>query len=111
MQWTGHALDAMKGGHFAGVQKELTSAMEHHRHAVEGTNITTLEAAIDSGGSYAGLTRSTYKLASYEVAGTPTLAEIQLMYQTLMDNEPAANVGAGVFLMAPDTFFDYQDVN
>lgn len=110
VQITGHAVDAMKGGHFAGVQKELMYATEHHLHALEGAAVTALEAAIDSGGSYAGLTRATYNLASYEVAGTPTLAEIQLMYQTLMDNEPVANVAQGVFLMAPDTFFDYQDV-
>jgi hypothetical protein len=110
VQITGHAKDAMKQANFAGVEKELTSAIEHHLHYKEGLLITALEAAIDSGGSYAGLLRATYKLASGEAAGTPTLAELQLAVQTIMDNEVNASVNAGWWLMPPDTLMDYLDV-
>jgi hypothetical protein len=110
VQFTGHAVDAMKGGYFNGVDRELSSAIEHHLHYKEGLLVTALEAAVDSGGSYGGQVRATYKLASYEHNSTPTLAEIQLLIQTLMDNEPAANVQAGWWLMPPDTLFDYLDV-
>jgi hypothetical protein len=109
-QITGHAIDAMKGGYFDGVEKELTSGIQKHMRYKEGLAVVAMEAAIDSAGNYGGLSRATYKLESYESTSTPTLAELQLMTQTLMDNEPAVDMTQAYYLMAMDTMFDYLDV-
>lgn len=71
---TGHALDFCKNGNFDPMLEELQSAMRAHVHKAEGLTVTAVEAAIDSAGTYGGLTRSSYNLASYEADPNTTTA-------------------------------------
>lgn len=71
---TGHALDACKNGNFDPMMEEAKSALESHIHGKEGLCVTAVEAAIDSAGSYGGLTRSSYNIASYEADPNTTTA-------------------------------------
>jgi hypothetical protein len=79
---TGHASDYMRGGIFDGAAKDAEDALDAHMHYKEDLVVTAAEADIDSAGSLYGLLRATYNLASYEAAVTPTLAEMQTMWQT-----------------------------
>lgn len=84
-QITGTLIDTIKagGGYFDAIAEESRGALLDHFSYLEDAHVTTIEAAIDSAGSYMGQTRSTANLASYEAAVTPTLAEMQTAYQTL----------------------------
>ncbi|MCP4677720.1 MAG: phage major capsid protein [Deltaproteobacteria bacterium] len=110
VQFTGHAVDAMKGGYFQGIENELRYAIQKHLKYKEGLAITALEAALDSSGSYAGLTRATYKMETTEAAGTPTLAELITMWTTLTDDAIAMDMSQAWLLMPPDTIDLYNAV-
>jgi hypothetical protein len=109
---TGHAQDAAKNGYFNAAMAEAEGALKQHNHAVEELLISQLESAIDSSGSYAGLTRSTYKMASYEAAigGSLAISNLDTMYETLQAVEIGANLEQHVILAPTSTIGEYNDV-
>jgi hypothetical protein len=108
---TGHAKDAAKNGYWDLMEVEAADALQAHMHAKEGKLVTALEAAIDSAGSYAGLLRSTYKLASTEAASsTLTLAELQTEWETMAKIENATNMGNVIKISTIDMINEYADV-
>ena len=111
-QVTGTSIDTIKngGGYFDAIQAEATGALLDHFSFLEDSHVTTVEAAIDSGGSYMGQTRANANTASYEAAVTPTLAQMQTAYQTLAADPISANM-AIMDLLAPIEFqMSYLDV-
>lgn len=81
---SGRAMDIFKnGGNFAAIQKEVDDGLAMHIHAREDLTVTTIEAAIDDAGNYAGVARSTSGMVSTEDAFTPTLAEMITFWTTL----------------------------
>jgi len=111
-QVTGHARDAVRNGYFNAVDKEGMSALMAHVAAREALLISTLEGAIDSAGSYAGLLRATYNLASYEAAigGSLAMANMDLMYETLQASPIGADLSGHVILAPTSTIGEYNDV-
>jgi hypothetical protein len=111
VQYTGHAVDALKGGYFDGIMKETEGAIKAHMHAKEDLLVTAIEAAIDSGGSYAGLLRATYLLAAYENAvGTTALTDYQTMWTTLSKLEIGADLSSHIFACNHTMIQEYLDV-
>jgi hypothetical protein len=111
-QVTGTAIDTIKngGGYFDAIANEAAGALLDHFNYLEDCHVTTVEAAIDSAGSYMGQVRSTAKLAAYEAAVTPTLAEMQTAYQTLSADPISADMEQ-MQLFAPIEFqMSYLDV-
>lgn len=108
---TGHAKDNAKNGYWSLVEEESRDALNAHMHGKEGKVVTALEAAIDSGGSYAGLLRSTYKLASTEAASTTlTLAELQTEWETMAKVENVADMSKVIKISTIDMINEYADV-
>jgi hypothetical protein len=108
---TGHAADAAKNGYWNLMEEEAADALQAHMHQKEGKLVTALEAAIDSAGSYGGLLRSTYKMASTESASTTlTLAELQTMWETMAKIENATNMSNVVLMSTIDMINEYADV-
>jgi hypothetical protein len=111
-QVTGTAIDTIKngGGYFDAIAAEAKGALLDHQAYLEDAHIATIEAAVDSGGSYMGQVRATANLASYESAVTPTLAQMQTAYSTLAADPISADM-ASMQLLAPIEFqMSYLDV-
>jgi len=111
-QVTGTAIDTIKngGGYFDAIAEEAKGALLDHFAYLEDCHVTTIEAAIDSGSSYMGQTRATVNTASYENSVTPTLAEMQLAWETLAADPISADMEQ-MQLLAPTEFqMDYLDV-
>ena len=109
-QITGTAEDSARGGYFAAKEAEMLGALLDHKKYEDGVFVTAIEAAVDSAGSYAGQTRSNANTASYEAAVTPTLAEMQLAWQSLAADPRSVDM-TQVALLAPIEFqMDYLDV-
>jgi hypothetical protein len=75
-----------EGAKYDAYEQEFQSALKMHNGKREDNAITALEAAIASAGSYAGLVRATYKLASYEAQSAATalaLSDMNTLYNTL----------------------------
>jgi hypothetical protein len=104
-QVTGTAIDTIKngGGYFDAISAEATGALLDHFSYLEDAHVTTVEAAIDSGGSYMGQTRANANTASYENAVTPTLAQMQTAWETLAADPISADMGS-MQLLAPIEF-------
>jgi hypothetical protein len=108
---TGHAKDNAKNGYWDLMEEESRDALQSHMHAVEGKLVTALEAAIDSGGSYGGLLRSTYKLASTEAAvATLALSDLQTEWETMAKIENAADMSQMIKISTIDMINEYMDV-
>ena len=108
---TGTAKDNAKSGYFDLMQDEAAGALQAHMHSVEDLLVTQLTGAVDNGGSYGGLTRSTYKLASTEAASsTLTLAELQLEWETMAAVQNAANMANMIKLSGVDMQAEYADI-
>lgn len=111
VQITGHMMEQCKGGSFDAVTKELEGGVKAHDHYVEGLTVTALEAAIDSAGSYAGLLRATYNMASYEAAvATLALSDLQLADETMRKVEIVADMSKFVMMSTIDMINEYGDV-
>lgn len=81
---SGRAIDIFRnGGNFSAISAELDNGLAMHQHAREDLTVTTIEAAIDDSGNYAGVARSTSGMVSTEDAFTPTLAEMITFWTTL----------------------------
>lgn len=104
-QITGTAIDTIKngGGYFDAIAAEAQGALLDHFSYLEDCHVTTIEAAVDSGGSYMGQTRSTVNTASFEDAATPSLAEMQTAYETLAADPISADMSQ-MQLLAPIEF-------
>lgn len=104
-QVTGTAIDTIKngGGYFDAIANEATGALLDHYSYLEDSHVTTIEAAVDSAGSYMGQTRANANTASYEAAVTPTLAQMQTAYETLAADPISADMGS-MQLLAPIEF-------
>jgi len=111
-QVTGTAIDTIKngGGYFDAIAGESRGALLDHFSYLEDAHVTTIEAAIDSGGSYMGQVRSTANLASYEAAVTPTLAQMQTCYQTLAADPISAPMDSMQLLAPIEYQMTYLDV-
>jgi hypothetical protein len=110
---TGHMKDQCQGrdANFDAVKKEAEGAIKAHDHYVEGLTVAAIEAAFDSTGSYAGLLRSTYNMASYEAAvATLALSDLQLADETMRKIEIVANMDNFVMLSTVDMVNEYGDV-
>lgn len=86
VEFTGHAVDAMKNGYFDGIAKELDGGVSGLLHKIEEKFVTVLEGAINDDTSYGGQTRATVHADSYVVAGgsaANTLANLSELYQAL----------------------------
>jgi len=102
-QITGTAIDSAKGGYFGVIERELSGAMINHQAYLEDAAVTFMEAAIASGGDYAGQTRATVNTASLETSVTPTVAQMNTAQTTIMADPISAN-WAGMSLLAPIEF-------
>ncbi len=109
---TGSARDFAKNGNFDPMRTEMLSAIRSHRRGTEEALITALEAAVDSSGSYGGLLRATYKLASYEAAagGALVLSDLATMDETLRSDPIDADMSRNVILSAVDRRNEYLAV-
>ena len=103
IQVTGTATDSAKNGYFGVIERELQGGMLDHSSYLEDALVTAQEAAIASGGSYAGQTRANANTASYEDAVTPTVAEMNLAHTEMMQ-DPRSAVWASLDLLAPIEF-------
>lgn len=86
VEFTGHAVDAMQNGYFDGIAEEMAEGVAGLLHKIEEKFVTVLEGAVNDDTSYAGLTRATYGLASYVVAGgsaANTLGNMSELYEAL----------------------------
>jgi hypothetical protein len=110
--FTGHAMDAAKNGYFNAIEAEASGAIAAHLKKVETGLITQLEAAVDSAGSYAGLLRATYKMASYEAAagGALAVSDLDTAHETLAANPIGADMSNFVVISPVDTHGEYNDV-
>ncbi len=110
-QITGTVLDSLRdGAHLNGIADEATGALLDHLAYIEDATVTTIEAAIDSGGSYMGQTRANANTASYEAAVTPTLDEMASMWSG-MAADPRSVDMASVAMLAPIEFqTSYGDI-
>ena len=106
---TGHARDDVQKGYFNAVDDEAAGAVRAHVAAREALLISTLESAIDSAGSYAGLLRATYNLASYEadMSGSLATTDIDTMWNTLQASPIGADLSQHVFLAPTSTIAEY----
>ena len=110
---TGTARDFAKGGNFDPMKTEMLSAIRAHNRGTEEAHVTALVAAIDSAGSYGGLLRSTYKLASYEagLAGADiALSDLAAMDEALRADPVDADMSRNVILSAVDRRNEYLAV-
>lgn len=111
VQITGHLRDAIKGGYYDAISAEMDGGRDELQYTVEAALIAILEAAIDSAGSYAGLTRSTYNLDSYEAAvGTLALSDLQTLQETLMKQPRACPMNDLILMSTIDMYNEYMDV-
>jgi hypothetical protein len=95
------------------MRTEMLSAIRAHNRGTEEAHVTSLEAAIDSAGSYGGLLRSTYKLASYEAstaAAAIALSDLATMDETLRSDPIDADMSRNVILSAVDRRNEYLAV-
>lgn len=86
VEFTGHAIDAMKNGYFNGIQAELDGGVSGLLHKIEEKFVTVLEGAVNDDTSYGGQTRATVHADSYVVAGgsaANTLANLSELYEAL----------------------------
>jgi hypothetical protein len=108
---TGHAIDQARGGYFDPIMADAENAIEEHLKGIEAFHVTTIEAAIDSAGSYGGLLRATYNLDSYEAAvATLALSDLQLMHETLVSEPIAMDPNKMVYLSDVAMLNEYLDV-
>lgn len=108
---TGHARDNAKNGYWNLMEEEARDAMNAHIHAKDGKCVTSLEAAIDSAGSYGGLLRATYLMASYEAAVTTlALSDLQTAWGTLAKVETVADMSKFILTSTFDMQEEYVDV-
>jgi hypothetical protein len=109
---TGHARDQLRNGYFDAEEKNMTGAIAAHLDAREDKLISQLEAAVDSSGSYGGLLRATYKMASYEAAigGSLALSDMDTMHETLTADPIGVDTTNFVVLSPVDTRGEYNDV-
>ena len=110
-QITGTALDSLKkGAEFNGIEAEALGAIAAHYSFIEDNTVTTLEAAIDSGGSYAGQTRANSGMTSMEAAVTPTVDEMDTAHSAMIADPRSCN-WAELAMLAPIEFQQsYGDV-
>jgi len=110
-QVTGHLRDAIKNGYYDAVSAEMEGGNNELQVTVESALVTLFEAAADDAGSYAGLTRATYNLDSYEAAvGTLALADLQLLQETMMKQPRATPMNDFALYSTIDMFNEYMDV-
>jgi len=110
--FTGTSLDTIKngGGYIDTIALEAKGAILDHLSYVEDATVTTIEAAIDSGGSYLGQTRANTNNASYEAAVTPTLDEMATMWSGMAADPRSVDMST-VAMLAPIEFItSYGDV-
>jgi hypothetical protein len=85
VQITGHLRDAVRGGYYDAVEDEMQGGKDALIHDIEETFASDLESAIDDGTSYAGVTRSTYGLASVVTAGGSAALTNAMLRETWED--------------------------
>lgn len=86
VEFTGHAVDAMKNGYFDGIKAEMDGGVSGLLHKIEEKFVTVIEGAINDDTSYGGQTRATVHADSYVVAGgsaANTLANLSELYESL----------------------------
>ena len=109
-QITGTAMDSVKNGYFDAITQEAKGALLDHFAYIEDNTVTTIEAAIDSAGSYGGQLRSAANLESYEAAVTPTLDEMATMWSGMAADPRSVDMST-VAMLAPIEFqTSYGDV-
>jgi len=111
VQITGHLRDALNNGYYDAVAEEMQGGNDELLKTVEDTFIATLEAAVDSAGSYAGLLRATYNLASHESAvGTLALSDLQTLQETMLKVPRATPMNDFILMSTIDMYNEYMDV-
>lgn len=83
---TGHAIDACRDGYVKPLLDEVDDSILMHNRYKEGVFITSFEGAVDSAGSYGGLTRATVGWASHEEdigSSALTLTDVDEMWDAL----------------------------
>jgi hypothetical protein len=101
------------GQKYDAYEQEFQSALKMHNGKREDNAITALEAAIDSAGSYAGLVRATYGLASYEAssaAAALALSDMNTMYNTLAADPVVAGLQNHIILSNNTRRNEYNEV-
>ncbi len=107
---TGNARDYARDGRFDLMTEEFNSALAAHLGKVEDGLIVDIEAAIDSAGSYAGMVRATYKLASYEsesAASALVVSDMETMDLALRSTPVSADMAKNIILSAVDRRQEY----
>ena len=101
---SGTVLDSLRSSNnFEGIQREASAAILDHLANIEDNTVSTIEAAIDSAGSYAGQTRANSGMASYEAAVTPTLDEMATAWSGLAADPRSVDMST-VAMLAPIEF-------
>lgn len=112
---TGHAKDALGTDNWYDAMKlEADEAVAKHMATQDAALISTAEAAIAATGSYAGLLRSTYKLASTVVTagGALALSDMSSAWTTLRAAPISAPLMSGNYRIVGDAVVmqEYGDV-
>lgn len=110
---TGTARDFARKGNYDPMAIEMLSAIRAHNRGDEEALVTAFEAAIDPSGDYGGLSRATYKMASYEadiVAASLALSNLATMDETLRSDPIDADVARNIILSAVDRRNEYLAV-
>ncbi len=102
-QITGTAVDSVKGGNWDAVNRRLTDLVKAHDSYLEDATVTAYEAAVASGGSYAGQTRANANTASMEAAVTPTLDQMATAWDAMVADPRSAPM-AELEMLAPSEF-------
>lgn len=114
-QWsiTGHARDAIRGAnYYDAMMVEGQQAAAEHMKAQDAALISSAEASVDSTGSYGGLLRSTYNMASYEAAagGALALSDMRTAYTTLISAPIEADLSSMKIFGEAAVLGEYGDV-